>query len=185
MVSVTNLKNGIAVKLDNNLFYVVYFQHVKPGKGGAFVRTKLKNVRTGAVLEKTFRAGEELEEIYLESKPMEYLYQESEHLVFMDLQTYDQIHVALNLCEEAIEFLKENTEVKVMLYQGTPLRIELPLKVELRVIETPPNFKGNTASGGTKPAKLESGATIQVPFFIEAGDVIKVNTEKKEYIQRA
>ncbi|MFC2140259.1 elongation factor P [Candidatus Auribacterota bacterium] len=184
MVSVTNLKNGMAVKIDGSLFNVVYFQHVKPGKGGAFVRTKLKNIKTGSILEKTFRGGESIEDIFLESKPMEYLYKELEQLVFMDLQSYDQIYIPITLCEEVIDLLKENLEIKVMFYEGTPIRVELPLKVELKVVDTPPNFKGNTASGGTKPAKLETGATIQVPFFIENEDLLSINTEKKEYIQR-
>lgn len=185
MVSVTNLKNGMAVKIDGILFYIVSFQHVKPGKGGAFVRTKMKNVTTGAVLEKTFRSGENLDGVHLDSKNMEYLYSEGDQLVFMDLETYEQTHLSASMCEDVIDLMKENLEVKVLFYGETPLSIELPQKVDLAVVDTPPNHKGNTSSGGTKPAKMETGATINVPFFIEIGDVLKINTETREYIQRA
>lgn len=185
MVSVTNLKNGMAITLDGVLFYIVSFQHVKPGKGGAFVRTKLKNVTTGAVLEKTFRAGENLDSVHLDSKPMEYLYSEGDQLVFMDLETYEQTYLAADMCEEVLDLMKENLEVKVLFHGETALSVELPQKVDLKVVDTPPNHKGNTSSGGTKPAKMETGATINVPFFIEVGDVLKINTETREYIQRA
>ena len=185
VVSVSNLKNGMAIKLNNELFTIIYFQHVKPGKGGAFVRTKIKNVLTGAVLEKTYRSEESLEDVYLESKDMEYLYQEGDHLIFMDPTSYDQITIDYSLCEEAMPFIKENDQVRMMFYQGKAIRADVPLKVKLKVTETPPNFKGNTASGGTKPATLETGLIVQVPFFIENGDILEINTEKREYIQRA
>lgn len=184
MVSTNELKNGMAVVIDKILYTVIWFQHVKPGKGGAFVKTKLKNIKTGGVVDKTFRAGEELERAYLEQKPMEYLYQDAERYWFMNVSTYEQHPFSKDVVGEAIKFLKENTQVKVTFYNDKVIGIELPTFIELKVVETEPGFKGNTVTGGYKPASLETGAIVQVPLFIKIGDCLKIDTRTGEYIQR-
>lgn len=184
MISTADFKNGMTIELEENLFNIVYFQHVKPGKGGAFVRTRLKNVKTGAVLEKTFRAGEKVELAILDKRRMQYLYAEGEDLVFMDLETYEQMTVSAREAEGAKPYLKEGTTVEIPLYEGRPVGVEVPVFVELEVAEAAPGVKGDTASGGGKPATLESGLVVTVPFFVEVGNVVKIDTRTGEYIGR-
>ena len=185
MADTTNFRNGFTMLLDGELMTIVEFQHVKPGKGGAFVRTKIKNVRTGRVLEPTFRSGEKIEIVRLESRKLQYLYQDPNGYVFMDNETFDQLHLPTVLVEEVIDLMKENTEVDVLFHGEEALGIELPVTVDLRIVETEPNDKGDTAQGGTKAVKIETGATINVPLFIEEGEVIKVDTRNGQYLGRA
>jgi elongation factor P len=175
----------MALDVDGKLVTVVEFQHVKPGKGGAFVRSKLKDVKTGAVVEKTWRAGEKVTEVRLERMPMQYLYREGDLFHVMDQQTYDQRTLGIELFGDAVQFLKENEVVTVMMNGDEPINVEIPNHVVLEVTETEPGFKGNTAQGATKPATLETGAVVSVPLFINAGDVLKVDTRTGEYMERA
>ena len=186
MITSNDFKTGITIKVDNTLYQVVEFLHVKPGKGAAFVRTKLKNVMTGGNVEKTFRAGEKIEQAMLERRDMAFLYAAGEdEYVFMDNQTYDQISLPRKVVGESnIQYLKENMVASIMRYEGKILMVDIPTHVELEVVDTPPSEKGNTASGGSKPAKLETGATDQVPFFIGNGDKIRVDTRNNSYIDR-
>ncbi|HHY03862.1 MAG TPA: elongation factor P [Thermoanaerobacterales bacterium] len=184
MISTNDLRTGVTVEIDGDVYTVVDFQHVKPGKGAAFVRTKVKNVKTGQVLEKTFRAGEKLNRAIIDRKNMQYLYASGDMYYFMDTQSYEQIPLNADLIGESIEFLKENMEVQVAFYEGLPIGIELPNFVELKVTETEPGFKGDTATGGTKPAKVETGAVVQVPLFIEVGEIIRIDTRSGEYLSR-
>lgn len=184
MISTNDLKTGITVELDGEVYMVVDFQHVKPGKGAAFVRTKIKNVKTGQTFERTFRAGEKLNRAIIERKTMQYLYNSGDVYYFMDTQTYEQLPLSADQIGDSIKWLKENTEVMVMLYEGVTIGIELPTFVELEVTETEPGFKGDTATGGSKPAKLETGAIVQVPLFINTGDIIRVDTRSGEYLSR-
>lgn len=184
MMPATQIKNGMTVVIDNVLFLVTWFQHVKPGKGGAFVKTKLKNVMTGAVLEKTFRAEEELEQAFLEQKKMEYIYRDGENFWFMDTTNFEQHPFSKEVIGEGVKFLKENMQAEVTYYEGKIMGVELPLFVTLEVKETEPGFKGDTVTGGYKPAVLETGTTVQVPLFIKVGDHIKIDTRTEEYIQR-
>ena len=184
MATTADFRNGMVLSLDGVLYSIAEFQHVKPGKGGAFVRTKLKNVRTGAVVERTFRAGERIEEIRLERRAMVYLYSAGDQHFFMDNETYDQMPISEDLIREGIGFLKENTEVGVLVHGDTVIGVDFPFFVDLKVRDTTPGFKGDTVTGGTKPAQLETGATIQVPMFVEVGDVIKVDTRTRSYIER-
>lgn len=185
MIDTSNFRNGLSILLDNDIFTIVEFQHVKPGKGGAFVRTKLKNVKTGGVIDKTFRAGEKMEQAILERKPMQYIYQQDGEYYLMDLESFEQMPVAKELIGDPVKYLKENEQVTVMTHDGNIIGVELPFTVELIVEETDPGEKGNTASGGSKPAKLETGAVIQVPFFINVGDKLKVDTRTDAYLERA
>ncbi len=184
MVSTNELKNGMTVIIDSNLFTVTWFQHVKPGKGGAFVKTRLKNCQTGAVIDRTFRAGEQLERAYLEEKNMEYLYHDGDNLWFMDTENYEQHPLSEKMVGESVGLLKENSKVKVTYYENKVMGVELPTFVELKVVETEPGYKGNTVSGGNKPATLETGAVVQVPMFVKVGDKLKVDTRTGEYVQR-
>lgn len=184
MISANEIKNGMTIIFEGNLYIVQWFQHVKPGKGGAFVKTKLKNLKTGAVLDRTFRSGETVEQAFLEEKEMEYLYQDAENFCFMDTSTYEQAPLAGEIIGDGVKFLKENVRVKVVYYEGKIVGVELPTFAELKVVETEPGFKGDTVSGGYKPATLETGAVVQVPLFIKAGDVLKIDTRTAEYIQR-
>ncbi|HHW02651.1 MAG TPA: elongation factor P [Thermoanaerobacterales bacterium] len=184
MISTNDLRTGVTVEIDGDVFMVVDFQHVKPGKGAAFVRTKIKNVKTGQVFERTFRAGEKLNRAVIERKTMQYLYESGETYYFMDTQTFEQIPLNKDQLGDSIKYLKENMEVMVMFYEGVSIGIELPTFVELQVIETEPGFKGDTATGGSKPATLETGAVVQVPLFINKGDVIRVDTRTGEYLSR-
>lgn len=184
-IDTSDFKTGLAIYLDGEVYQIVEFQHVKPGKGGAFVRTRLKRLRTGATLEKTFRAGEKMDSAYLEKKALQYLYRQGDDLVLMDLDTYEQLPVSEDDIGEGSKYLKEEMEVVALVADGEVLGYEVPSFVELRIVQTDPAFKGDTVGGGaTKPAKLESGATVQVPFHIAEGDVIKVDTRTGAYIER-
>lgn len=184
MISTNQFKNGLAIEVNGEIFIILEFQHVKPGKGQAFVRTKLKNLRSGAVILKNFRAGEEVQEVYLDRREMEYLYSDGDNFYFMDSQNYEQISLSKDEVGDAAKFLKENTSVVILLHEGEPVLLELPIFVELEVVKTEPGVKGDTVSGGTKPAELETGATIQVPLFIKEGDKVKVDTRIGKYVTR-
>lgn len=184
MISTNNLKNGMVIDLDGSLYSIVEFQHVKPGKGGAFVRTKLKNVKTGAVIDRTFRAGEKLEDVRLENRKMQYLYSDGDILHFMDNESYEQIELNKDMIGDGLKYLKEGMSCDIAMHEAEAIGVEVPMHVELEVIETDPGLKGDTASGGTKPAKLETGAVVQVPLFIEVGEKIRVDTRTNSYITR-
>lgn len=185
MITTNQLKIGMALELEEGvLFEVLDFQHVKPGKGQAFVRTKLKNLKSGAVADRTFRAGEKVQNAHLEKRVMQYLYQDHGSYVFMDSQSYEQVQLSKKQIGEGVNFLKENTDVELMSYKKEPLAVELPVFVYLKVTDTVPGVKGDTVSGSTKPAKLETGAQVQVPLFINTGDVVKIDTRSGEYITR-
>ena len=184
MISVNDLKTGLTLELDNGLWSVVEFLHVKPGKGAAFVRTKLKNVETGNVLEKTFRAGEKVGKATLDRREMQYLYKEGADFVMMDMETYEQLPLTEIQVGDGIKYLKENMVVQVLLHNNRVIGVDLPAHVELQVVDTPPAEKGNTAQGGTKPAKLETGAVVNVPFFVANGDKIRIDTRTNEYLDR-
>jgi len=183
-ITTNDLKNGITLQLDNGLFTVVDFQHVKPGKGGAFVRTTLRNSRTGAVLDRTFRAAERVEQAILDKKDMQFLYRDGDEYVFMDTSTYDQLSVPPAALGSAANFLIEQATVNLALYQGEIIGVDIPASVELTVTETEPGVQGDRVSGARKPATLETGHTLQVPLFVNPGDRIKVDTRSGEYITR-
>lgn len=185
MISVNDFKNGLTIEVNNELMQVVEFQHVKPGKGAAFVRSKLRNLRNGNIQEITFRAGEKVNQAHIERQTMQYLYSSGAAHAFMDVNTYEQIEIPEEQLQEQLKFMKENMEVSVVSYEGEILGVELPKNVELEVTETEPGIKGDTASGGSKPAKLETGYTVQVPFFINQGDVLVINTSEGKYVSRA
>lgn len=185
MISVNDLKTGLTLQLDNGLWSVVEFLHVKPGKGAAFVRSKLKNVITGQVVEKTFRAGEKVAKAMLDRREMQYLYQEGNEYVMMDNENYEQLQVAADQIGDGVKYLKENMIVQVLLHDGRIIGVDIPAHVVLEVTDTPPSEKGNTTQGGTKPATLETGAVVNVPFFISNGDKIRVDTRTNEYLDRA
>lgn len=184
MISVNDLKTGLTLQLDNGLWSVVEFLHVKPGKGAAFVRSKLKNVETSQVVEKTFRAGEKVAKAMLDRREMQYLYKEGNEYVMMDNETYEQLQISEDHIGDGIKYLKENMVVQVLMHDSRIIGIDIPAHVELEVVDTPPAEKGNTAQGGTKPAKLETGAVVNVPFFVQNGDVIRVDTRSNEYLDR-
>ena len=183
-VDTSQFRNGLKLEIDGQPNTITYFQHVKPGKGGAFVRTKLKNLLNGKVVERTFRSGEKLEEADIEEKSMQYLYHDGQELIFMDAQSYDQIPIGGDVLGNAVNYLLENMEVEVLFWRGKPVNIGLPNYVEAKVKKSDPGLKGDTSSGATKPATIESGATLQVPLFIEEGDVIRVDTRTGEYSER-
>jgi len=184
MLSTTDFRRGLKIEMDGVPYEIVDFLHVKPGKGGAFIRTKLKNMINGRVVENTFRSGEKMVKPDLESKDMQYLYRESEEFVFMDMESYEQMHVGLALLGEKGGYLKDGMELKMLLYKGQPLDIDLPASVVLEVTETEPGVKGDTVSGANKPAVVESGITVNVPLFVNIGDRIKVDTRTGAYIGR-
>ena len=184
MATTADFRNGMVLELEGQLFYLVEFQHVKPGKGGAFVRTKLKNVRTGAVLDRTFRSGESITEVRLERRKMQYIYNTGDLFYLMDAETYDQIPIHEEQVHEIKGYLKENLEVTVLSRGEEVIGVEVPLAVELAVAETEPGFKGDTASSVTKPAKLETGLVVQVPLFINQGDILKIDTRTGKYLER-
>jgi elongation factor P len=184
-VTTNDLRNGMTLDLPDGLFSVVEFQHVKPGKGGAFVRTKLKNVRTGAVLERTFRADERVEQAIVDKREMQYLYRDGADYVFMDVVSYDQMHVTPATLGGAASFLKEGDTAVMQLYAGEIVGVDLPAAVELTVAQTEPGVQGDRVSGARKPATLETGLVVQVPLFVNPGDRIKVDTRSGEYITRA
>ena len=184
MISVNDLKTGLTLEIDGGLWNVVEFMHVKPGQGAAFVRTKLKNAETGNVVEKTFRAGEKVAKATLDKRDMQYLYKEGNDFVMMDLESYEQISVSADKIGEGVKYLKENMNVTILLHGTNIIGIDIPNFVELEVVDTPPAEKGNTAQGGTKPATLETGAVVNVPFFVTNGTVIRVDTRTNEYLDR-
>ena len=185
MVSTNEFKTGLTVTIDNDPWQVVEFQHVKPGKGAAFVRAKMRNLATGAVVERTFNAGERLPNATIDRRAMQYLYQEGDSYVFMDNETYEQLELSKEQLGNGINFLKENMDVKVTSFEGRILGVELPNTVELVVVETEPGIRGDTATGGNKPAKMDTGYVVQVPLFINEGDHLLIDTRSGEYIQRA
>lgn len=185
MISTNDMRPGQTLELDGTLFTIVEYQHVKPGKGQAFVKTKLKNVRTGAVVDKTFRADEKVNLAVLDRREMQYLYEDDAGLVFMDNDTYEQVHVDPGMLGDARPFLKDGTVCLVPTYEGAPVGAELPVAVELEITEVEPGMKGDRVSGALKPATVETGAVVHVPLFIEKGETIKVDTRTGEYISRA
>ncbi|WP_411953421.1 elongation factor P [Alkalibacillus sp. S2W] len=185
MISVNDFKTGLTIEVEGKIWQVIEFQHVKPGKGSAFVRSKLRNLENGNIQDKTFRAGEKVNKAHLERRPMQYLYETGESHTFMDTETFDQIEIPGDKIKTELNFLTEGTQAHVLIYEGDTLGIELPNNVELEVAETEPGVKGDTASGGTKPATLETGYTVQVPFFIDKGEKLVINTTEGKYVSRA
>lgn len=184
MADTSDFRTGLIIKFKNNLYTIINFQHVKPGKGGAFVRSTLKNLKTGKVLDNTFRAGENIEVVKIERRKYQFLYREGDLLICMDNETYDQINVSKILIGNNVDFIKEGEQLDI-LFDGTDIvNIEVPIFVQLTVKETEPGFKGDTATGATKPAVLETGATINVPLFINVGDELKVDTRTNSYVER-
>ncbi len=184
MADTSDFRNGLIIKFKNDLYSIVEFQHVKPGKGGAFVRSTLKNLRNGKVLDNTFRAGEKVDIVRVERRKYQYLYRDGEFLVCMDNETYEQINVSANLIGEGAEFLKESLELEILFDSTEIINVEIPIFIELKVVETEPGFRGDTATGAMKPAKLETGATVNVPLFINVDDLIKVDTRTGGYSER-
>ena len=184
MISAGDFRNGITIELDNNIYQIIEFQHVKPGKGAAFVRTKLKNVKSGGVIEKTFRPTEKCPQARIDRKDMQYLYSDGDLFNFMDMENYEQIALNADAIGDTLKFVKENEMVKVCSHNGSVFAIEPPLFVELEITETDPGFKGDTATGASKPAVVETGATGYVPLFVNQGDVIKIDTRTGEYLSR-
>jgi elongation factor P len=185
MISSNDFKTGITLELDHGLWQVVEFLHVKPGKGAAFVRSKLKNVETGQVIERTFRAGEKIATAHLEKKDMQYLFTDGTDYTFMDNETFDQILIAKDKLGDGVKYMKESMSVGILFHGDRIIGVDLPYHVELEVVDTPPSERGNTAQGGTKPATLETGAIVQVPFFVEVGQKIRVDTRTNAYLDRA
>jgi elongation factor P len=184
MASTADFRSGMVIELDRVAYRIVEFQHVKPGKGGAFVRTKLKNIESGAVIERTFRAGEKVDEVRLERAEAQYLYSDGELLHFMDLETYEQFAMRSEQVGDARLYLKENESVQLLTREGNPFVVELPPHVVLAVAQTDPGFRGDTAQGGNKPATLETGLVVNVPLFIEVGDQLKIDTRSGQYVER-
>ncbi|MCK4551271.1 MAG: elongation factor P [Tenericutes bacterium] len=184
MITTADFRNGMNIVLNKQLFNIVWFQHHKPGKGGAIVRVKLKNIKTGQILERTFRAGEKVEDARLESKKKTFLYATRDEYNFMDMETYEQFVLTKEQLKDKVNFLIENMEVSVLWYNGEVIGIELPITVDLKVVYTEPGLKGNTASSTTKPATLETELVIQVPLFVNIDDVVRVDTRNGEYLQR-
>ncbi|KAA0966027.1 elongation factor P [Sporosarcina sp. ANT_H38] len=185
MISVNDFKTGLTIEFDGDIWRVMDFQHVKPGKGAAFVRSKLRNLRSGNVNEKTFRAGEKVAKAQIDNRRMQYLYANGDEHVFMDNESYEQIELPEKQIEDELKFLKENMEVHIIMFKDEVLGVELPVTVVLEVAETEPGIKGDTASGGSKPAKMETGVVVQVPFFVNIGDKLIINTVESEYVSRA
>lgn len=185
MISTNDFRTGSTVEMDNDAWQVIDFQHVKPGKGAAFVRAKMRNVRTGAVVERTFNAGEKMPKAHLENRKMQFLYETDESFNFMDNENFEQIVITSAQLGDAKKFLKENMTLDIMFYQDAVIGVELPNSVELTVVETDPGIKGDTATGGNKPAKLETGHVVKVPLFIAVGDVLRIDTRSGDYIERA
>lgn len=184
MADTSDFRNGLIIKFKNDLYTIVEFQHVKPGKGGAFVRSLLKNLKTGKVLDNTFRSGESVDIVRVERRKYQYLFREGDFLVCMDNDTYEQINVPAEFFGDGLEFLKESEEVEIQFNGSEIISVELPVFAYLKVIETEPGFKGNTATGALKPAKLETGSIVNVPLFINVDDVLKVDTRIGEYVER-
>ncbi len=186
MISTNQFKNGTHIEVDGKVFKVVEFQHVKPGKGGAFVRSKLRRVEDGAVIDKTFKAGEKFRPVRTENKKMQYLYEAGDNVVLMDNQSYEQVEIPKSVAEEALKWTPPNSDVELLIVDEQPSDVQVPSAVELAVTQTDPGLKGDTASGGgTKPATLETGVVVQVPLFIEEGEKVRVDTRSGEYVSRA
>jgi elongation factor P len=185
LYSTTDFRNGLKIEFGGEPYVIVYFQHVKPGKGGAFVRTKLKNLKTGSVLENTFRSGDKVNKPDLDEREMQFMYMLEKAYHFMDTKTYEQIYLDREHMGDAANYMIENLPVKILFYRGEPIGIDLPIFIDLQIVETEPGLKGDTVSGATKSARLESGAGVQVPLFLNVGDRIKVDTRTGTYIERA
>ena len=183
-VDTSQFRNGLKIELDGEPYTIIFFQHVKPGKGGAFVRTKVKNLKNGKVLDRTFRSGEKLDEADVSERRMQYLYQDGDSLVFMDNTTYEQTPFSAEQVGDARKYLKENLDVEVLFWRGNPINIELPAFIEALITQCDPGLKGDTASGSTKPATLETGAVVQVPLFVKEGERIRVDTRTGVYVER-
>jgi len=184
LIDTSDFRNGLSIILDSDIYLIVEFQHVKPGKGGAFVRTKLKNLRTGNTLEKTFRAGEKMEQAILERKKMNFLYNQDNEYHFMDMESFDQITIPAPAIGPQVKYLKDNTEVEVLSHNERVLGVDLPITMEFEVTETDPGLRGDTASGGSKPATVETGAVVNVPLFVNIGDKIRIDTRTDSYMER-
>ena len=184
MISSNDLKNGMTIIVNDVVHQIIWFHHRKPGKGPAFVKTKLRNLRTGAIAEHTFRAKEPIEQAIVERRQLEYLYRDASGYIFMDPETYDQMPLPEKVIEPLAKFLKENEKISVTMYEGEVIEATLPTTVELKVTEAPPGYKGDTATGGTKPVTLETGAVINAPLFVEEGQIIRVDTRSGEYVTR-
>ncbi len=185
MVSAGDFRNGVTIEYEGNIYVIVEFQHVKPGKGAAFVRTKIKNLKSGSVIEKSFRPSEKFENALIERKDMQYLYVDGDLFYFMDNETYEQIGLTAEQLDGALKFVKENETVKILSHNGQVFGVEPPISVVLEVTHTEPGVAGNTAQGATKPATVETGATINVPLFVNIGDMLKIDTRTGEYVSRA
>jgi elongation factor P len=185
MVSTSEFRNGMVLRIDGQLFFMVEFDPFKPGKGAAVVRTRLKNVRTGATLDRTYRSGDKVDDVRLERRKMQYLYRSDDIYIFMDSETYDQMELAADVVGDATRYLKENNIVDVLVAENNAINVELPIFVELAVTQTDPGLRGDTATGGSKPATLETGASVQVPLFVEKGNVLKIDTRTHTYVERA
>ncbi|HXE72228.1 MAG TPA: elongation factor P [Candidatus Nitrosotenuis sp.] len=184
MISVNDFRTGITIELEGDLYQVLEFLHVKPGKGAAFVRTKLKNLKTGYVVERTFRGGEKVQRAIVERKKYQYQYDDEDNFYFMDLETYEPLAIPKEMLGESAKWLKDGMEVEISMHGTTPVAVELPNFVELKVVETEPGFRGDTATGATKPATVEGGAIVQVPLFVEPGTVIQIDTRTGQYLRR-
>jgi len=180
----SQFRNGLKIEIDHNPFTIVYFQHVKPGKGGAFVRTKIKNLLNGRVLDRTFRSGEKVEVADIAETRMQYLYNDGESMIFMDQETFDQLPIPPEVIGDQVDFMLEEMQVEVLFWKGRPVNVQLPNYIESKVVQSDPGIKGDTSSGASKPATLECGATINVPLFIKEGDVLRVDTRTREYSER-
>ena len=185
MITAGDFRNGVTFELDGQVFQVVEFMHVKPGKGAAFVRTKLKNVITGATIERTFSPTDKMPEAHIERRDMQYLYNDGDLYYFMDMETYEQVPLGTDTVGDSLKFIKENMNVKILSFKGNVFGIEPPTFVELEVIETEPGFRGDTATNTTKPATVETGAVVKVPLFVNKGDMIRIDTRTGEYLERA
>jgi elongation factor P len=185
LIDTSDFRNGMSIVMDGDIYTIVEFQHVKPGKGGAFVRTRLKNIKTSAALEKTFRAGEKMEQAILERKPMNYLYSSDGEHFFMDMESFEQIGLPAAVLGDSAKYHKENTEVQMLMHGEQIIGADVPFFMELEVTQTDPGVRGDTASGGSKPATLETGAVVNVPLFINVGDRVKVDTRNNQYLERA
>ncbi|MGH7204730.1 MAG: elongation factor P [Nitrospiraceae bacterium] len=184
MISTADFRNGARIELEGEPYYIVEFQHVKPGKGGAFVRTKLKSYKTGNILDRTFRSGERFQEPNLEEREMQFLYAAGNAYTFMDTESFEQFTYDKKELGDNADLLKENMIAKIMVYEHQPIAVELPIFIELKVVDAEPGVRGDTASGGSKPAVVETGATIKVPLYLEVGEVIKIDTRTREYVER-
>jgi elongation factor P len=185
LISTNDFRTGLTINIDGDAYQVIDFQHVKPGKGSAFVRSKIKNLRTGAVIERTFNAGEKLPRAHIERQEVQYLYNDGSNYNFMNMETFEQMTLTKEELGDTIKFIKENMTINLLMFQGRSIGLDIPNFVELEVIETAPGIKGDTASGGSKPATLETGYVVQVPFFINVGDVLQIDTRTGQYLKRA